>query len=176
MECLTVKTRRPGLVVRARRGYASGVERDRKQDARDAMTRLLDSRLPGGALSVEMQATAFPRATDGARVMVVLEIDGRALRFHAAGARHDASLTYRVVATNVYGEAKAQEGRQVHFTVSDARRHQIEQSRVRLVSQLDLPPGSYRLRAAVIAGDQQGVVLGDVDVANYRKLPVARGR
>ncbi len=169
---IAVRARRPGLTVRARRGYATGIDPGRKKGASDALTRVLDSPLPGGAVSLEVQATPFPRANNGARVMVVLEVDGGPLPFRPAGSRQEASLTYRVAAANVYGEAKAQDGRQVRLTLSDARRDQIQHARLRLVSHLDLEPGTYRLRAAVIEGERHGVVVGDLDVPDYRKLPV----
>lgn len=78
------------------------------------------------------------------------------------------ALTYHLVATDVTGKVRAAEAQTVTLNLSADRLRQILDSRLRVVGQLDLPPGAYRLRVGVVNQTSHGVAAGDVDVPDYR--------
>ena len=161
-----VRALRPGLTVRARPWSAAGSE---SQSDRTHMAALIASPLPGGHIPVALHAASFAATGGKARALVTLEVGGDALAFAERAGKIAASLQYRIVASDVTGRVAASESKSLEFHVSATRRDQMRDSRTRFVSSLDLAPGSYRIRAAVLdAGNgEHGVVAGDLDVPRY---------
>lgn len=163
-----VRALRPGLTVRARQLSAAGPP---PQERAITTATLVASPLPGGRIPLALHAASFAAPGGKARALVTLEVGGDAILFSERAGKMAASLQYRIVATDVTGKVAAGESKMLEFHVSAARRDQLRDSRTRLVASLDLPPGSYRIRAAVLdAGKgEHGVVAGDLDVGRYDK-------
>jgi hypothetical protein len=161
-----VRVLRPGLSVRTRLLSASGPG---PQERPITTSTLLASPLPGGHIPVAVHAASFAATGGGARVLVTLEVGGDAIRFTERAGKLAASLQYRIVATDVSGRVAAGDSKVLEFKVSAPRRDQIRDSRTRLVSSLQLPSGTYRIRAAVLdsSNGEHGMAAGDLDVPRY---------
>ncbi len=167
---LTVRMRSERLTARARRTYVSRPA-SAANDCRTTTARLLSSPLPGGALALRAQVVAFPKANGRARAFAVLEVAGDDLKRGMTTEDATVELTYQLAATDVNGRVRASDARDVRLRLSPARLQLMTRQRLRIFSQLDLPPGSYRVRASVVHRDVHGVVAGDVDVPDYKKAP-----
>jgi VWFA-related protein len=161
-----VRVLRPGLTVRTRLLSASGPG---TQERAITTSTLLASPLPGGHIPVAVHAASFAATGGGARVLVTLEVGGDAIRFSERDGKLAASLQYRIVATDVSGRVAAGESKALEFNVSATRRDQIRDSRTRLVSSLQVPSGTYRIRAAVLdsSNGEHGMAAGDLEVPRY---------
>jgi VWFA-related protein len=137
-----VRALRPGLTVRTRLLSAGAPERP--QD-RASLAALIASPLAGGRIPVSLHAASFAGAGGKARALVTLEIGGDAIVFSERAGKMATSLQYRIVASDVTGRVVASESKSIEFHVSATRRDQMRDSRTRLVSSLDLLPGTYRL-------------------------------
>jgi VWFA-related protein len=167
---LVVRVHREGVTVRARTSYVSQQPSARRDAAR---TQLLSSPLPGGNLGVRLQASVFPSRGVGGRVMVLLEVSGEDLARVRREGNEALDLTYQVAATDLNGKAVDVDAHTISFNLSDDRQDKIGRSYVRVVAQLALRPGTYRLRAGVVHGTAHGVVAGDLDVPDFRRESLA---
>ncbi|MEZ5283862.1 MAG: VWA domain-containing protein [Vicinamibacterales bacterium] len=164
---ITVRMRRPGLSARARR---TSVSPPRSSSAdRASRDRLLASPLPGGALGLRVNATSFARGGRTARVFVVVDVDGADLASTLSSRDGRVVLDHRVVATDVTGRVRGTTGGETTLRLNADRLSQVTGHHLRLFGQMDLAPGSYRIRASVVHGDAHGVVAGDLDVPDYRR-------
>ena len=108
---LKVAVKRPGLTVRARRGYSlatPGADADQKRKRRKddeppepspAVVRALDS--PHDATDLPLRAMAYvlePRRDDAARVLVAVEFDAERLAYEPVGRARRARVEVSVVA------------------------------------------------------------------------------
>ncbi|MGE0815531.1 MAG: VWA domain-containing protein [Vicinamibacterales bacterium] len=165
-----VRVRSNELTARARRTYLVG--REDPVSPRTAAA-LLSSPVPGGALTLDVQVSPFPRANGKARALIVLEVAGDALERSLSTPGKDVSVDYRVTAADVEGRIRAAEARTVTIRLSQQRLAQRQPRRLRIFAHVELDPGSYRLRAAVVTGDAHGTVAGDVDIPDVRHLRLA---
>lgn len=164
---IVVRSRLDGTTVRNRRSYIAMPKRP-SQSRENVAARLLSNPLPSGALDLRVQATVFPNGRNRGRVVAILEVSGQGLAVVADRAQQTVALTYHLVATDVTGKVRAAEAQTVTLNLSADRLRQILDSHLRVVGQLDLPPGAYRLRVGVVNQTSHGVVAGDVDVPDYR--------
>lgn len=165
---LTVRMRSATLSARARRTYVSQPA-TAAADRKATTAQLLSSPLPGGALGLSVHVSAFPKGNGQARAFAVLEVAGDDLQAGLVRANEMVEVKYRLVATDVEGRVKASDAHDVTLRLSRERLQQITRQRLRIFSHLDLPTGSYRVRASVVHGDAHGVVAGDVDIPDYKK-------
>lgn len=150
---LKVKVTRPGLTVRARRGYAvkaAGGDRasERKADGKlpPAVEALLDSVQPADDIPLRTRVYVFePRPKGAARVVVVAELDAAGLRAEGAGPERKARLELSVAAT------ERDTGR-THYldTRVEVRPHEKDGTTWRSVAkELDLPAGVAQVRVVL---------------------------
>jgi VWFA-related protein len=172
---IDVRTSRPNLRVRARRGYAS--PRGNPPTPRGAnnggaspvVLRALNSPLPTTGLTMRIFAAPFKGAAPNASVVMGVELRGRDLTLDG-GKRVE--LSY--VAIDPSGQTR---GDTDFFTLTlapDAKAH-VEQTGIRVLRRFDLPAGRYQLRVAAhdMAGGRVGSVNYDLEVPDYNKLPLS---
>jgi VWFA-related protein len=172
---IDVRTSRPGLRVRARRGYAAPKGNPQTQPAvmnnggaSPVVLRALNSPLPTSGLTMQMFAAPFKGTAPNASVVIGIELRGRDLTLDG-GKRVE--LSY--VAINSSGQTR---GDTDFFTLTlppDIKAH-VEQTGLRILRRFDLPPGRYQLRVAAhdIAGARVGSLNYDLEVPDYGKLPL----
>jgi VWFA-related protein len=172
---LEVRVNRPGVEVRARRGYRAGpptVERaPDKKDARRAWQNLVSASLAGGARDIlPVRLAASLQAPDGAgnaRVQMVMEVDGSRLRLEEVpeGAKAALDLTILAVARDRPTVVPLGETIDVALTSKKGAEWWT------FVREVRLPPGVAQIRATVRdhAGAAAGTVTARIEVPDVEK-------
>jgi VWFA-related protein len=161
---IEVRVARPGMIVRARRGYVApsgkvtpSPELDIKERASPAVKEALSSPVPISGLRFAATAAAFKGKPPGASVLLTVEIDGRDLRFTEKDGKSVESIELCTVAVDRRGEVAGGDRQLGSLTLRPETRARVVRAGVRLTDRFDLRPGLYRLRV-VAAGSAPGVV------------------
>jgi VWFA-related protein len=173
---IRVRVNRPGVTVRARKGYAnpSGKAPTVAASSPGAMPteirEVLDSPLPVSGLTMQVFAAAFKGTAPKASVLLGVEIRGKDLKL-AAGDK--LQLSYRAV--DAKGKYQGGSNDTVTLNLRPETRALVEQAGLRTLSRVELPPGRYQLR--VVADELNtrlvGSVLYDLDVPDFSKAPLS---
>ena len=171
---IDVRLTRPGLTVRARKAYLTPKKVDPAKttgnspstpELRDA----LDSPLPVSGLTMHVFAAPFKGIAPNASVLFGVELRGRDMKVDA-----NSKILLSYIAIDANGKVKG--GNTDSLTLTNLKpesKARIEQSGLRMLNRLDLPPGKYQLRIA--AQDQSGGNVGsvqyDLEVPDYGKAP-----
>lgn len=191
---LTVRVKPPGLQVRARKGYVAprgrrpaGTPAPAGIAASVAMREALDSPVPVTGLAMRAFAAPMMGAKPKASVLVVVELEGQALKFKQVDGQ---TLTPKqngpFFANNVEVAILAMdEGGKVRDGAKDVAELKLRpethasvlKNGVRLTRRLELPPGAYQLRigARESNGGLVGSVLYDLDVPDFSKADLSMG-
>jgi VWFA-related protein len=187
---LNVRVKNPNLQVRARKGYVAprgrppaGTPPPAGIAASIAMREALDSPVPVTGLGITAFAASMAGATPAAgkpakaSVLLVVEIEGGALKFKEEGGMFIDDVELAILAMDETG--KIREG--VKDTASLKLRAEthaaVVKNGVRLTRRLELVPGRYQLRigARESAGGRVGSVLYDLDVPDFAKGDLTMG-
>jgi VWFA-related protein len=172
---LTVRVHRPGVTVRARRGYYAP-EPDRPDrpppPVPDGLSpeaiRALRSPLPTNGLTMTVFAAPF-KGTDGrGSVLLGAQLHGPDLKLDADDRIELTHLTIDTRGTITPGPRST-------FTLNlrDATREAASATGFRYVERLELPPGRHEVRLmAHQLGGATGSVVTHVDVPNYSRDPL----
>jgi len=181
---IEVHTTRPGLQVRARKGYtaprgnasAPPVVETKPGSVSPAAQAALASPLPVSGLRMAAFAAPF-RGPDASRatVMLVLQVDGRDLTFQEQGGTFNGALDVSVVALDSQGRTTSALQRTIPMPLKPESHQMVASRGMRIVSQIDLAPGRYQLRiAAMDAGRREtGTLHYDVEVPDFAALPLS---
>lgn len=162
---ITVKVQRPGLEVRARRGYYAareGALARRDADSLDpTVRRALDSPYLGEGIPLRMTAHVLGGSGDGkANVLLVAEADPGAFRFEPQGDRFTGVLdSYVVVSARSTGENLHRE-RLIELSLPPEVKQQLQSSWLPIVREFELAPGVYQAR--LLLRDRPGGRIGTV--------------
>jgi hypothetical protein len=178
---LEVRVTRPGLQVRARRGYVAPRGRAPQQKpavvAADggamspAATSALNSPIPMTGIPLALFAAAYKGTPPNASVALALEMRVEGLDFQ----ERNSTFNNRIeVAFSSVDEAGRIRGGSRHVVTLELKPDTFalaKQRGLRVVSEMALPPGRYQLRAAVAdqGGRTSGSVLYDLEVPDFRK-------
>lgn len=171
---IDVRVNRPGLTVRARRGWMAPKGKLPVQPAGGdsrivALHDAANSPAPMSMLRMQMFAAAFKAGLPNASVLIGAELFGRDMKltpgdqlkvlYVAVDARDKVQSHSTTVALNFRPETKAL----------------VEQSAVRIIGRLNLPPGRYQIRYAVheSSADVIGSVRYDLEIPDFTKLPLS---
>jgi VWFA-related protein len=174
---LRVEVARPGLTVRARRGYTLGRDAAEPQAARrdkkdkpersvdPGVTRALDS--AHDATDIPLRAMAYvlePRPSDTAHVVIAVELDASRLGFQPRGSSRVARLDVSVVASG----RDSGRGFRHDDTFELAAAGSEAPGWRALVREFELPPGVTQAR--VVVRDQASGAMGSVS-QRFEVLP-----
>jgi len=171
---IQVRVTRPGLTVRARKGYVTPKKVEVSTTAAKSPTppelrEALDSPLPVSGLTMRVFAAPFKGTAPNASVLLGVEMNGRDLQL----AQNDKiSLSYMAIDAN--GKVKGGSTDSLTMTtLKPETKARIEQTGLRVLNRVDLPPGRYQLRVGAhdSAGGNVGSVLYDLDVPDFQKAP-----
>ena len=169
---LNVRVRRPGVTVRARRGYYApnpGAETIRggappnglTADTLAAVMRPASS----GRLGIDLFATPFKGPGRLGSVLVGAQLRGSDLTL-AAGENMEIAFQ----ATTTEGKISPGKFHVVRLDFTPSSRSAIEQTGVRFLDRLELPPGRHQVRFAVHQPNgKTGSVVADVEVPNFSR-------
>jgi VWFA-related protein len=170
---IQVRVNRPGLTVRARKGWfapkgkppAPGKAAD---PSTQALRVALNSPLPVSGLTVQLSAAAFKGTAPNASVVVAVEVLGRNMTLGPGD-------TLRVALTAIDATDKVRDSKDGTMTLNlrPETLARVKETGVRLLARLSLPPGRYQLRYAAheSGGDKVGSVLYDLEVPDFAKAP-----
>jgi VWFA-related protein len=168
---IDVRVTRPGVTVRARRGYAlpkvkaastAAKPSTVSTEVRDA----LDSPIPVSVLTMHVFAAPFKGTAPNASVLLGIEMRGRDLK----PAAND-KLELSFMAIDAQGKVRGGNTDAITMNLKPETKARVEQTGIRLLNRVDLPPGRYQLRFAAhdTNGGSIGSVLYDLDVPDYSK-------
>ena len=176
---LEVRVKRPGLQVRARRGYVA--PRGRAPEPRPAgvaagggplgpsATSALNSPIPIGGIPLAFFAAAYKGAAPNASVALAIEMRVDGFSF----AERNGTFNNRVeVALSSVDAGGTVRGATRHMLTLEFKPDTLAIARqrgLRVVSEMALPPGRYQLRAAAAeeGSNRSGSVLYDIEVPNF---------
>ncbi len=172
---IDVRVTRPGVSVRARRGYAlpktktvsnTGKPSATSPEVRDA----LDSPIPVSGLTMHVFAAPFKGVAPNASVLLGVEMNGRDLK---PAANDKLELSY--MAIDAQGKVRGGDTDAITMNLRPETKARVEQTGIRLLNRVDLPPGRYQVRFAAhdTNGGNVGSVLYDLDVPDFAKSPLS---
>jgi len=172
---IEVKVSRPNLVVRARRGHvtpkkpAATITANSKNPSTPELKEALDSPLPVSGLTMHVFTAPFKGAAPNASVLFGVEMRGRDLQL-----AQNSKILISYIAIDANGKVRG--GNTDSLTMPAMRpetKARIEQTGLRVLNRLDLPPGKYQFRVAAhdATGGNVGSVQMDLDVPDFLKSP-----
>lgn len=170
---IDVRVSRPDLVVRARKGYASprgkapaAAGGAGSAEVHDAM----NSPLPVSGLTMHVFAAPFRGVAPNASVLLCAELAGRDLKLTPGD---KVEMSY--MAIDAQGKVRAGNSDVITMNLRPETKQRMEQTGVRLLNRVNLPPGRYQLRFAArdAAGGAIGAVHYDLEVPDLAKTDLA---
>ena len=177
-----VKVLKPGLKVRARRGYVAPVtgkkekpvkgspEERTSPELRDA----LDSPIPISGFTISAFAAPFKGAGGNDAIAMSIEVDGPAMKFtQSPDGLFRNNLEITLFAAD--GSGKIKDGARDVIGVSLKPQNRMMPTPFRVIRRIQVPPGKYQLRigARESGGGRVGTVLYDLDAPDFSKGPVS---
>jgi VWFA-related protein len=178
---IEVRMKRPGLQVRARRGFlppdskAESKAIEAKAGTSPALAAALNKPVPIGGVPLRVFATSMKGSGAKAAVLVVAEIDGPALKFTQRDGRFVERVELSIVATDEDAKVQGGDRQQFDMNLLPDTHARVSRAGVRLISHLDLPPGRYQIRVGAYetAGGAVATVPYDIEVPDYAKAAFA---
>jgi hypothetical protein len=172
---IDVRVTRPGLTVRARRGYALPKVKAASTTAKPSSTSAevrdaLDSPIPVSGLTMHVFAAPFKGTAPNASVLLGVEMRGRDLK---PAANDKLELSY--MAIDAQGKLRGGTTDSITMNLKPETKARVEQTGIRLLNRVDLPPGRYQVRFAAhdTGGGNVGSVLYDLEVPDFTKAPLS---
>ena len=176
---IEVKVRKPDLTVRARKGYvaARGRAESDKNDAktppelRDALL----SPLPMSGLPLALGAAVFKGADNKGAVVISTLVAARDLPLTESGGNFTNRLDVIITATDYAGKSYPGDRSTLTLGLKPDSVPRLRAGGFRVLNQIDLPPGRYQLRVAVLEENTRraGSVVYDLDVPDFSKEPLS---
>jgi VWFA-related protein len=172
---IDVRVTRPGLTVRARKGYVTPkkVEEVKTTNSKSPSTPelkdALDSPLPVSGLTLHVFAAPFKGAAPNASVLFGVEMRGSDIKL-----AQNAKLLLSYIAIDQNGKVRGGNTDSLAMpNLKPETKARIEQTGLRMLNRLDLPPGKYQLRVAAhdTNGGNVGSVQYDLAVPDFQKAP-----
>ena len=175
---IKVRTSRPGLTVRARRGYYApreGAPAAPEPGTLDAdLQRALDSPFGGAAIPMRLASYVLgPAEGDKAKVLVVAEADPRQIRLESRDGRDTGAVESFFLVSSRSGETYHHESR-LDLSLPPEARAQVEKTWLPVRHVFELPAGVYQVRSVVRdpSSGQMGSLLHDFEVEDPKRLRV----
>jgi VWFA-related protein len=175
---ITVRVKRPGVQVRARRGYYAVKDAKASPVApADPTVELLNSPMPLGGLGLRMTTSSVKGTASNVRVHVTVEVAGRDIALHPKNDSIANAVKLSYVALDLSGKIRANGSKTMDVSISPDTRKAIADRGLRLVTEFELPPGRYQLRVAghEALGGRTGSVFRDLDVPDFTRSSLAMG-
>ena len=169
---IQVRVSRPGVTVRARRGYVAPRVRTISTRATPgagsspAVTEALNSPIGVSDLAMRVFAAPFKGAAPNASVLFGVEMSGQDLSLDSG-----AKVEIAYFAVDAAGKTKAGKTETVTLNLRPESRARVAESGLRFMGRMDLPPGRYTLRVATrdVTGGKVGSISYDLEVPDFAK-------
>ena len=177
---IEVRVNRPGLTVRARRGYVAprGRMPETKlagpNDATPELREAMSSPVPVTGLSLSTTASVFKGPDNKGAVVVSTTIGGRDLSLIEKNGTFNNDLEIAWMAVDAKGKLFPGDRNTLAMALKPDTLARLRAGGFRVITSLDLPPGRYQLRIAAREANtrRSGSVLNDVEVPDFAKEPM----
>jgi hypothetical protein len=178
---IEVRLTRPGLMVRARRGYVAPRGRAATPAARvagdpreDALRAAVESPLAMSGIPLRLFAAPYKGTAPNAAVAVAVELGIGGLTFAQQNRTFNDTLDVVVQVIDSDAKVRVNEKATLDLTLMPETFARAQARGFRVTSAVNLPPGRYRLRVSVAErGGTAGSVVSDLEVPDFYKLPLA---
>ncbi len=179
---IDVRLTRPGLVVRARKGYVAPRGRapepkraDTDASASPAVRDALNSPLPVTGLTIRASVAAVRSAAPNASAIVTAQIDGKDLTFAERDGRFFDTVDTSFIAVDQDGKIRGGDKSEVKLELKPETHKAIVQNGIRVVTKAELPPGRYQVRVGAheTGAGRIGTVHYDLEVPDFTKSEIA---
>ncbi len=172
---ISVRVNRPGLSVRARRGYANPSGKTPPPppavpglpaEVRD----VLESPIPVSGLTLQVFAAPFKGTAPKASVLLGIEMRGSDLKLEPGD---KIEVSYRAV--DAKGKYQGGSNDTVTLNLRPETRTAVAEGGLRTLTRFELSPGRYQLRVAAdeLSTKLVGSVLYDFDIPEFGKVPLS---
>jgi VWFA-related protein len=171
---------RPGMTVRARKGYVAprGRAPETKAAAKDGpsieLKEALESPLPLAGLPIAVAATVFKGPAAKGSVVIAAFVHGASLPFAEEKGMFKNDLEVLSIATDAKGKSFSTDRNTVNLNMKPDTANRVKATGFRVIQSLDLAPGRYLLRVAVRESNTRkaGMVTYDLEVPEFTKQPL----
>jgi VWFA-related protein len=171
---ITVRVKRPGVQVRARKGYyALNAAAAKAAPPPDPTVTLLNSPMPVGGLGLRLSTASLrDKASEKVIVPITVEFNGGDL---VLDGNNKVNVMY--VALDMSGKVHASGHKVMDLAIRPESRKAVTANGLRLVTEVMLAPGHYQLRLAAHdpAANRSGSVFWDLDVPDFAKESITMG-
>jgi VWFA-related protein len=168
---LTVKVTRPGLQVRARKGYyALKTDLSKKPaPAADPLREMLLSPMALRGLTMRATADSVKGPAPQAIVQIAVEIDGAGLGFTEKNGTFVNKVEWSYAVLDAAGVVKTNGRKTADFALTPKNKEAVAEHGLRFATEIELPPGRYQFRVAGKegVGGRTGSVFWDVTVPDF---------
>ena len=171
---------RPGLVVRARKGYvaprgrAPETKAAAKEGASPELKEALESPLPLPGLPLAVTASVFKGPGAKGSVVISTFIHGGSLPMTESNGMFKNDLEIVGIATDDKGKSFTTDRNTVNLNMKADTANRVKATGFRVIQSLDLAPGRYLLRVGVKEANTRtaGMVTYDLEVPEFTKAPL----
>ncbi len=178
---IEVRLTRPGLEVRARKGYVA--PRGKAPSPKDVEASAGTSAALRDALNSPIQITGIPMSVfaapfkgtaPNASVLLVTQVGGADLPFTQRDGKFTNTLEVSYLLIDAQGKVKAGSRESVNMTLKPDTYERVQRAGFRVQMRAAVPPGRYQLRVAAreTNGGRTGAVYYDLDVPDFLKEPL----
>ena len=176
---ITVRVKRPGVQVRARKGYyapsaAAAAAAAKAGPPPDPTVTLLNSPMPVGGLGMRLSTASLRGKRDDDKVIVpiTVEFNGRDL---VLDGNNKVNVMY--VALDMSGKVLTSGQKTMDLAIRPESRKAVAENGLRLVTEIALAPGHYQLRLAAHdpAAKKSGSVFWYLEIPDFDKHTVSMG-
>lgn len=171
---IEVKVNRPGVTIRARRGYvnpkAKPARTTKSGTVSSEIIEAMNSPLPVSGLTMRVFAAPFKGAQPNASVLFGVELLGRSLSLE-----NNSKLDVSFMAVDNKAKPHGARNDSVTLNLRPETKARVEQTGIRILNRMDLVPGRYQLRVAARDGANTAVgsVVYDLEVPDFYKAPIS---
>lgn len=175
-----VQVRRPGLTVRARNGYLApmraapaGAAAARDASAVPAaVADALGSAIAVPSVPMRVFVAPYKGADRQANVAIAIELDSGALGLTDVNGTYAADLAVATTAIASGGKVIPGQRHQARLALRPDTYERTKTAGIRVLSEIQLPPGRYQIRVAGGTPVRAGSVIQDVEVADFTRDPL----
>ncbi|MCM3878706.1 MAG: VWA domain-containing protein [Vicinamibacterales bacterium] len=179
---IEVRVTRPGLQVRARKGYVSprkgespATRRPAKAEGSVELADALSRPIQTGGLTLHANSAAFKGAAPNTSVVVTVTVDGAGFTFAEKDGWIEDKLEVSVRAIDSKGTIRGSEHFDLNIRIRPESRAILMRTGFRVVSKIDVPSGKYDLHvgARESGGGTLGTIFTNLEVPDFATLPLS---